>query len=493
MAAPRTTGSTFDRIYRQLLRLYPREFRERFTPEMLDLVDFQRARAAQAGFLRRVLFPLRAVRDLARSAWRERRNERSRTSPNGQSTIAITVDDLRSASRRLRRSPALTLTVVMLLALAIGSATVVFSVVNAMLLRPLPYTDPDRLTILWEMHDEKRNTVGGHEFPVWQRRNTTFDAMSAMIYDNGVHLTGQGEPISLLSVRVSASFFKVMGIAPAVGRAFTVQEDTPGQGGVVILSDRLWRSRFGADVRVVGTDVMLNGRPFKVVGVMPPGFGFPPASERATPDLWSPIAEPIELYQGRHFLIVVGRLKADVTLTQAQADLSTIAAALEQELPQFNLGHRVSVTSLQAHLVREARTSLFLLLGAVGCLLLVGCSNVAGLLLARGIARRREVALELALGATQARIARQLLLESLTMSVAGGLLGLVIATAVTRLVPALVPLDVARLDAIEIDRVVLVFALGISVLTGLLFGMAPALQFRRFGFTDALRRGGRTV
>src|SRR6185295_6294926 len=364
---------------------------------------------------------------------------------------AITVDDLRSASRRLRRSPALTLSVVMLLALAIGSATVVFSVVNAMLLRPLPYTDPDRLTILWEMRDEKRNTVGGHEFPVWQRRNTTFDAMSAMIYDNGVHLTGQGEPISLLSVRVSASFFKVMGIAPAVGRAFTDQEDTPGQGGVVILSDRLWRSRFGADVRVVGTDVTLNGRPFKIVGIMPPGFGFSPAAERATPDLWSPIAEPIELYQGRHYLIVVGRLKAGVTLTQAQADLSTIAAALEQELPQFNLGHRVSVTSLQAHLVRDARTSLLLLLGAVGCLLLIGCSNVAGLLLARGIARRREVALELALGATESRIARQLLLESLTMAVAGGLLGLVIASAVTRLVPSLVPLDVARLDAIEID------------------------------------------
>jgi putative ABC transport system permease protein len=471
----------FDRMYRRLLRLYPRAFRERFTPEMLELLAMRRARAARSGWLHRWLFPMAALGDLTWSAWRE------------LGVVAATVDDLRSALRRLRRSPALMVSVVSLLALAIGSATVVFSVVNAMLLRPLPYSDPDRLAILWEMRDERRNTVGGHEFPQWQRRNKTFDAMSAIIYNDGVHLTGQGEPISLLSVRVSASFFNVMGIAPAVGRAFTNEEDTPGNGAVVILSDRLWRSRFGADVRVVGTDVMLNGRPSRIIGVMPPGFGFPPASENAVPDLWSPIAEPIELYQGRHFLIVVGRLKADVTLTQAQADLTTIAASLEQELPQFNLGHRVSVTSLQAHLVREARTSLLLLLGAVGCLLLIGCGNVAGLLLARGIARRREVALELALGATQVRIARQLLLESTLMSVAGGLLGLVIAIGVIRLVPALVPPDVARLDGIEIDRVVLMFALGISVLTGLLFGIAPALQFRRFGFTDAMRRGGRSV
>jgi putative ABC transport system permease protein len=482
----------FERICRRLLALYPRAFRDRFAAEMLELLATRREKAAGRGRVAWLFFPVHAFVELVTSAWRERRRDHAVRPHAGR--IARLVDDLGAALRRVRRSPTLTLTVVGLMALAIGSATVVFSVVNTVLLRPLPYADPDRIAILWETRaNTDRNVVGGHEFPVWARQNRTFDAMAAMIFMPGVHLTEAGEPASLFGMRVSASFFKVMGTAPAIGRGFTGEEDTEGNGAVVVLSDRLWRERFGGDRRVIGTEIWLNNRAFTVIGVMPPGFAFPPATDRIVPDLWSPIAEPIERYQGRHYLAVIGRLKPSVTMAQAQADLSAVAATLTKDLPELNFGHGVRVSPLQADLVRNARASLLLLLGAVGCLLLIGCSNVAGLLLARGVIRRREVSLVLALGATRPRVARQLLVESLVLSIAGGALGVAIALFVTGLVPALVPLDILRLDPVQVDRTVLFFAVGVSVVTGLLFGCAPAIQIRHFGLADTLRRGGRSL
>ena len=490
----RSAAGVFERVYTQLLRLYPAAFRERFTQEMLELLAARRERMARQGGLRRRLFPVVAIVDRLASAWRERRRD-PRPRPSGQQGLAaMALDDVRVASRRLRRSPALSLTVIGLLALAIGTAVVVFSVVNTVLLRPLPFANPDRIAIVWEKRGSNdQNVVGGHEFPVWARNNQTFEALAAIIDTEGVHLTGAGEPASLLGMRVSASFFQVMGVAPALGRAFTNLEDAPGHGGVVVISDRLWRQRFGADRGVLDRDIRLNGSTMRIVGVMPSGFGFPPGGEHVVPDLWWPIAESIERYRGRHYLVVVGRLKNGVGFAQAQADLSAIASSLERELPEFNKGHEVNVLPLQQYLVRDARASLLLLLGAVGCLLLIGCSNVAGLLLARGVVRRREVALELALGATRMRVAGQLLVESLFMSLAGGIVGFGLAVGFTRLVPALVPPAVLGIDAIAIDGVVVAFAVGVSMLTGLLFGIAPALQLRGFGLADTLRRGGRSL
>jgi predicted permease len=402
--------------------------------------------------------------------------------------------DVRAALRRLHRSPALSATIVALLGLTIGSAAVIFSIVNAVLLRPLPFGDPSRIALVWETRtNTSENVVGGHEFPEWVRSNHAFDALSAMIYDQGVHLTGAGDPLSLLGVRVSASFFRVMGVTPAVGRAFSADEDSPGHGGVAVLSDRLWRSRFNADPAIVGRVVQLDDRPFEVVGVMPGSFTFPPISPGITPDIWTPIAENVETYVGRHYLFVVGRVRPGVTMAQAQQDLAGVAHTLEQRYPNDSRGHGVSVVSLRESLVKHLRPSLLLLFGAVGCLLLIGCSNVASLLMARGLARRREIALELAMGATRGRLARQLIAESLALSIAGGLAGLALAALLIRIVPSLLPPDSLTVDAISIDRVVLAFSIGLSTITGLLFGVAPALQIRHVQPIDTIKEGGRSL
>lgn len=412
----------------------------------------------------------------------------------GTRALQNTVHDARAAWRRLRRSPGLSLTVVALVALTLGSATVVFSVVNAVLLRPLPFADPDRIAIVWEARaNTDQNFVGAHEFPEWARSNRTFDALSPMIYDEGLQLTGAGDPASLLGVRVSSAFFRVMGVTPAAGRAFVTDEDVPGRGAVAVISDKLWRTRFNADPAALGQTVALNDRPFQIVGVMPASFAFPPGNAGAAPDIWMPIAEDIERYVGRHYLAVVGRIGPDITMDQAQADLTAVAATLASRYPQDNKGHGVRVVPLHDHLVGEIRPSLMLLLGAVACLLLIGCSNVASLLLARGLARRQEMALEVALGATRARLVRQLVLESLALSALSGACGLAIAAAVTGLVTTLVPPGSLSVDAITLDRAVPIFALGVATLTGLVFAVAPALQVRRLGPVDTLKHSGRSL
>lgn len=420
--------------------------------------------------------------------------ERVRFGRHGGRVDTAVRADVRAAFRRLRRSPALSGTVIALLGLTIGSAAVIFSIVNAVLIRPLPFGDPDRIALVWETRaNTSENVVGGHEFPEWARSNRAFDALSAMIYDQGVHLIGAGDPLSLLGVRVSASFFRAMGVTPAIGRAFSADEDSPGHGGVVVLSDRLWRSRFSADPAVVGRVLQLNDRPFEVVGVMPASFAFPPISPGVTPDLWTPIAENVETYVGRHYLFVVGRLRPGLTMAQAQQDLAGVARTLEQRYPNDSRGHGVSVVPLRESLVKHLRPSLLLLFGAVGCLLLIGCSNVASLLMARGLARRREIALELAMGATRARLARQLITESLGLSIAGGVAGLALAALLIRIVPSLLPPGSLTVDALSVDRVVLAFAIGLSTITGLLFGVAPALQLRHVQPIDAIKEGGRSL
>ena len=271
-----------ERAYRALFAWLPAEFRTRFANEMLEFFRARRAAAQARGVHARVTFTILAFADLLSTIQRERRRQHG---PGGRLMVTRLRDDARAATRRLRRAPGLTLTVVGLLALTIGSATVVFSVVNAALLRPLPFGRPDRIMLVWETRANNReNFVGAHEFPVWARQNTSFSDMAAMIYNPGVHLTGAGEPKALLGVRVSESFFRVMGVQPAVGRAFSADEDQEGRGQVAVISDRLWRERFA--VAAVGRDILLDGKLHRVIGVMPAGFAFPPSSPGVTPDVW---------------------------------------------------------------------------------------------------------------------------------------------------------------------------------------------------------------
>jgi predicted permease len=435
------------------------------------------------------------ARRQARLAFGGLENVREQTrDARGTRRVQDSLQDVSYAWRRIRRSPGLSLTIVGLVALTIGSATVVFGVFNAVLLRPLPYGDPARLALVWETRaNTSQNVVGGHEFPEWARSNRTFDGLSPMIYDVGMHLTGAGDPLAVLGVRVAAPFFQVMGVHPAVGRAFTADEDTAGRGEVTVLSDRLWRSRFASDPGIVGRTIHLNGRPLQVVGVMPPAFAFPQLNGGFTPDLWLPIAENIERYVGRHYLFVVGRVKTGVTMAQAQADLTGVAKALAIRYPNDSAGHGVNVIPLQQGLVEHLRGSLMLLLGAVGFLLIIGCSNVASLLMARGVSRRREIALELALGASRFRLFRQLVAESLVLSVAGGALAIALASILIDVVSALLPPGSLTVDSITLDPAVLGFAVIVSVLTGLIFGVVPALQASHVGPADTLSHGARTL
>jgi predicted permease len=482
-----------DQIYRVLLHLYPLSFRQRFGDEMSDLFH-ERRRAAQArGVGATMRFWLSTVFDVASSLWREHRADELAT---WTLMFAGAGPDVRDATRFLRRSPGVSLAIVLLMAVTIGAASTVFSVVNAVLLRPLPFPNPDRLVLVWETRPDRgidRNLVSGHEFPVWEEQSQAFARMAAMAFSGPVTLTGTGDPTAVTGVHVSAGFFDVLNVHPAIGRSFSTQDDTPGYGQVVMLSDALWKERFAADPAIVGRKVLLDDKPVEVVGVMPGSFTYPTSVLGNRVDFWQPIAEPIRFYRGRHYLTVIARLKPGVTIEQAQDDVGRVARDLRTQFPELNHGHDVRVVPLQGDLVRDTRTSLMLLMGAVVCLLLIGCSNIAGLLLARGLVREREIAVRMALGSTRLAVARQLLAESLMLSSTGAVLGVAGTFWIARAIPAFVPRSLLLVDRIEVDLAVLLFALAMAVATGLLFGIAPALQTRRVNLATVLQHNSRAV
>jgi putative ABC transport system permease protein len=397
------------------------------------------------------------------------------------------LQDLRYALRSLVKSPGFTLITLITLALGIGANTAIFSVVNAVLLRALPFRDPDQLVVVRETYgDGQEGSSSGPNFLDWKRRNHTLDGMTAWRGLN-LALVGAGEPEEIRAATVDADFFKVLGVDPILGRGFAHGEDQ-GQATVVVLSEPLWRSRFGADPSILGRTISLSGQPYTVVGVMPPSTAYTGPIQA-----WLPLGygKGRSAQRGSHSYDVVTRLKHGVTLEQAQADLGGIAKALEREFPATNGGRGVKLTPLTEDSVGTVRSALLLLTGAVGLVLLIACANVANLFLARAATRQRELAVRAALGAGRWRLTRQVLVEAVTLSVVGGLLGLLLASWAIDVLLALQPRGIPRLKEVGIDGTVLAFTLAISIAVGIAFGLLPALSMSRQDPAESFRGEGR--
>ena len=403
------------------------------------------------------------------------------------------LSDVRLAIRLLLKHPGFLAVAAGTLALGIGANTAVFSLLNAVLLRPLPYAAPERLVVAWEINfarEGKPNVVGPANFLRWKERSASFSGMAAIADSQGI-LTGAGEPEQIQGQDVSAELFPLLGVRPAHGRTFRTEEDRPGRDTVVLLSDRIWRSRFDADPSTVGRAIALNGRPLTVVGIMPPGFNV----LSTTADFWTPIAfdEKARAPHGR-YMRAIGRLRDGVSLRQAQADMDVVAAGLGAEFPAFDTGWGVRLVPLAEQVVGDVRPILLVLFGAVGMVLLLACVNVANLVLNRGLSREREFGVRAALGAGRLRLVRQVLTEGLVLAAIGGLLGVGLAAwALGWLLPAAARLlSVPRVENVGIDPTVLAFALAASFAAVLIFGLIPALSVSRLHLEASLRQGARS-
>jgi putative ABC transport system permease protein len=410
-----------------------------------------------------------------------------------------TARDFRHALRMLHRNPGFTAVAVLTLALGIGANTAIFSVIDSVLLRPLPYHEPAQLVMVWEsnsQHPSPHNTVSPPNFLDWQSRNTVFSDM-AYIADVRNNLTGNGAPEEVVVQAVSANFFSVLGVHPLLGPGFTPENGQAGHDNVVILSAGLWKERFAGDPAIVGKSILLNGKPQTVVGVAPHNFQWfikDGSLTGAKPQMWSPFVFPASFSNhnemGR-FITVVARLKSGVNHSQSQTQMTAIASQLEHEYPDANSHWGVNVVPLRDQISGELRPALLVLLGAVAFVLLIACANVSSLLLARAASREREMAIRTAIGASRWRIARQLLMESLLLALIGGGIGVALAVWGTNALLAASPRNLLDMHSVAMDLPVLSFALAATLLAGLLFGFLPSYISAHSRISETLKEGGR--
>lgn len=400
--------------------------------------------------------------------------------------------DFRYGARMLRTRPGFAAVAVLTLALGIAANTTIFSVVNAVLLRPLPYKEPDRLMTVWEAFLNApgvQNPAAPSNFIDWRDQSTSFEEMVAYS-TNPVSLTEAGEPEKATALYTSDNFLRLLGVEPMLGRGFARGEITqPGEMKVIVISYGLWQRRFGGERGVLNKQVKIDGNPVTIVGVMPPSFQYPSSGI----DLWLPtmMSPQVSGTRQAHYLRVLGRLKPGVTQQQAQAELDAIAKRLREQYPDSNKQIGVSLNPLHEQLVGDMRRPLLILLAATGFVLLIACVNVANLLLARASARHREIAVRLALGAGRWRIIRQLLTESALLSVLGGIAGLLLTLWGVPVLVSLTPANIAQAKSTSIDNRVLVFTLAVSLLTALIFGLVPALQATKPNLNESLKEGSR--
>jgi putative ABC transport system permease protein len=406
------------------------------------------------------------------------------------------LQDIRFGARVLVKHKGFTAVAVLTLALGIGANTAIFSVVNELLLRPLPYREADRLVMLWEISPEGRrqNMTSRANFRAWREQSTSFEGMAAFS-DQRLNLSGIGDPEEVAVQLSTPELFRVLGVEPILGRGMTEEDAQPGSPDVAVLSHGIWQRRFGGDPQVIGKQIMLNGAPCTVVGVLPAGFQWHIRQRSGTTkpaEIWTPLDMPTEGpgVRGR-FLSTVARLKPGVTLKQADTEMKTIAARLEQDAPQYNKGSGAEAITLREQFVGEVRPALLVLLGAVGFVLLIACANVANLMLSRVAAREKEIALRTALGARRSRVIRQLLTESLLLALLGSLLGLLFAWWGIGGLVAISPRELVNLQGVGINLTVLAWTLGASLVTGIIFGVAPALEATRVDLNDMLKEGGK--